>query len=171
MRRDINTVELTPEVVRDWLTFDKHNLDEEFLSIPMMIYRLGVEVAHADSERDRLKQKLDVKKAEVDADVRKSPADYKIEKVTEAAISGAVISDTFVRNFQQDLIKASEKVSILEAGRNALRDKLTAMTYTFKLYEANYFADGKMPKGSREAMEEAGAKSQKDLLNKKLRRD
>ncbi len=167
--KDLNTVDLTEDVIREWLRFDKHNLDEEFLVFPMQIYRLGVECAQAFTERDRAKQNLEVEKSATDLLIRKSPVEYGLEKITEVAVANIVATNPKIIKLQNTFLEANEKLAYLEAGRYAMRDKLTAMTMEVKLYESSYFADGKMPKGAKEMMGDAGKREQEKVLNRDIK--
>jgi len=163
--KDIANVPLTKEVIQKWLSFDKDNLDEEFLLFPMQIYRVGTEAVQAVAERDRAKQELEMIDAKLDARIRTSPEKYGIEKVSESAISKAIM-------VQADHIKAQETfsdyvttASNLQTFHNSMRDKLTCMTYEFKAWESGYFsgraASNRESKGAGEAAVE---KSQRESL-------
>lgn len=157
------------EELKSMLKFDKHGLDEEFLSFPMQFREIGQQSVMAFNERDRMKQRLDVKRAELDSLIRRKPESYGIDKISENAISNVIICNKQYQALYDEFLKCKEEADVLEVLKDAMRMKLTAMTYSVKLYESSYFADGKMPRVAKEGRDAAVQEKQRQGLSQSTR--
>ncbi|KYK24169.1 hypothetical protein AYK24_06575 [Thermoplasmatales archaeon SG8-52-4] len=77
---------------------DKFALDTELLEQPQLFMEWANKAAEATTEKERIRDKLELLRAEVDLEVRKNPDEYDIPdgKATEGAIKLAVTKDARV---------------------------------------------------------------------------
>ncbi len=127
------------------LQIDKFALDEEWLKQPMLVFEWGTAHAQSMAERDRAKQILDLTKANLDSDIRSSPAKYSIEKITEGAIANAIINDAGYQQTLEAHQKTINNVNILNAALAALSDKRYAIDNLTRLHLSGYWAEGRTP--------------------------
>jgi len=107
------------------------------------------------------KKKIDEKRAELDARIRSDPSIYGLEKITENAISNAIILNDGFKKIQEEVAKEIEEAmnQYIEAVRNrelldsvklAFSHRKTMIEKECELFLAGYFADPKIPKSYKE---------------------
>ena len=106
----------------------------------------------AVTKRDRIKENLEVIKAEVDREIREA---YSGKKPTEAAISALVITNTRYREAMENLILANEEVNILASTKTAFEHKKKALEGSTQLWINGYWSE---PKIAGEVKEKLGNK-------------
>ena len=70
------------------LKLDMHSLDEAWLQQPELSHKYGVQLLEAEMLRTRLKDKLDITKAEIDLEIRENVT----PKPTESAINSLIFA-------------------------------------------------------------------------------
>ena len=126
----------------DDIQIDEDFLDVEWLEQPRLFLQYSRRASEARDEMERAKQLMDLTKAEVDLDVRKNPGNHKLEKVTEGAISAAILMDS---RFQEALNEARHNYNVLMGAVSAFEQRKTALENLVKLHGQNYFAGPKVP--------------------------
>jgi hypothetical protein len=137
------------------LSIDRNNLEEEWITQPEAYYHWAKRAADAQLEYDRSKANLDVVRAEVDRAVRDGPMSFGIGKLTETAVSNAVLSTTAYKEAYEELNLAKHALQIAQAAVNALEHKKRALTMLVELWIRSYYAD---PQAKSEVPEEWGKK-------------
>lgn len=128
----------------DDLSVDKYHLDTEWENYPDIYDKWGRRLADAIFDRDSAKDNLDLIRAELDADIRQSPSEFGIERLTESAIQAAI---TLELKYKQARIKLNRKqraVNRLTSGLKAVSSKKTALENEVRLYLGNYFSEAVM---------------------------
>jgi len=151
------------------LKVDIHSLDHLWAIQPQLYMKWAERHAKAIAERDRLKERLELVKAEVSADVRRNPADYSIEKLTEAAVHAAVISDEKVRKVSEQLIRAAEVVNILAGAKEGMNHKKSALETLAKLWLGSYYSEPDIPQEAKEVSSSKTREAQKVALNERMK--
>jgi hypothetical protein len=128
------------------LTIDRYALDDEWVKQPTVFMEWSEHYAQAILERDRAKEKLDLIRAEIDADVRTNPEKYDLQKITESAISSAIIQTKEYGDAMNIYIEAVKFVNILGGAKDALNHKKAALENLTRLYLENYYAKPNIPK-------------------------
>lgn len=124
--------------IEEDLRIDEHKLEDELKFQPEMRHDVGKELAYAISRRDQIERDLKVLKAEVARDFR-SGAAKENEKVTIGEVADAVILDKDVRRTEQALINAERDVKLLEATRDAVKDRGYALGRLTDLWLERYY--------------------------------
>lgn len=156
-------------MVKDYkkdLEIDKYALDAECMDQPRKFMEWSENLADAMAELDRADQKLDVKKAQVEQDIRKDPDKYYVDKVTDASVKAAVTVDGQVKEAHEAWVQAKHQVGILMAARGAMEQRRSMLENLVKLFLSGYWADPKVKPEHKETMAKESFEKQKEALNK-----
>lgn len=127
------------------LAIDPHNLAEEWLRHPMLYMKYSEELAEAGKRRDKAKETLDIGKAQLDSSIRKDPDAYNVPKVTETAVSNAILISEGYQRLSEEYNETVWEVNILSAAVRAFEQRKKALESLVQLYIAQYFAGPKEP--------------------------
>lgn len=158
------------------LAIDPAILDEEWLRHPQLFMQYSEELANAIEERDYAKDRLDVKKAELDADIRKDPDEYGISKVTEAVVAGTVAIEIAEATETDEFRAANKRVALLQGAVRAFEHRKKALENLVQLNIAGFFAGPKEPrdlppgKRMRDIAEDNAGRKQRQKINRKRTR-
>lgn len=130
------------------VSIDPYHLDREWQDHPDQMQKAGDLVAEATDLVDRLKAKLDLRKAELEIAVRKNPAKFGLDKATDASVVAAVTAHADVVELVRRMNKAKLAVGRLKSQYAARQDCRPALENLVKLFLAGYFSDPKGPKGA-----------------------
>ena len=120
--------------------------------------------------KDRVKEALDVLRAELDAHYRQ--ALYTDKKPTEAAIAAAISKDDDYKLQQQTLLDANEAVNLLASAKTAFEHRKKALEGLTQLWLGGYFSNPNIPSEIKERVEASKPdrqKEQRDKLSKNPR--
>ena len=112
-------------------------------------------LADAQRELDQMKSALDLKRADLDADIRSDPAAYGITKITEKAVENYIIADPLFQKAIKGVIDAKHSVGIIKSAVDALDCRKHALECLVKLHGQGYFAACKADGDDKEAMDVA----------------
>ncbi len=139
------------------LDIDRNVLDKEWLDQPKHMWRYGTMLADAWNVLRTAKTNAEVQWAElkrlaakIDLDIRKNPANYKIDKITETVVANAVLVDPKYTRKQERCFEADREVNqayhdvdILKAAVEALQDKKASMENNVRLYGMQFWSEPK----------------------------
>lgn len=131
------------------IAIDKSQLDYEWLRQSLLYFKYSELYANAIFERDKAKERLEVVKAKIDLDIRKSPEEYGISRITEGAIASAITLDEEYVEAKNDYLNAVKEVNILAGVKGALEHKKSALETLAKLYLSGYWGEAKIPAEAR----------------------
>ena len=117
-----------------------HTLDTDWIEQAGLYAKYAEMAAEAVFEKDKAKQRLDIVKAEVDADVRQYPENYGFnKKPTETAISNAVtLAEPFQKAYS-NYIAAKREADLLSTAKTAFEHRKKALEGLTHLFNSNYF--------------------------------
>jgi len=127
------------------MNINENELDVELLEHPSLMARYSYKLAEARREKDLAKEALDLKKAEIDLDIRDNPESYKLTKVTEAAINNCILMEREYQDAVKDYNEANFEVNVLQGVINAIEHRKSALEQLVKLYGQEYFAGPAVP--------------------------
>lgn len=137
------------------LEIDEHNLEREWTRQPKLFFRWAREAADARLTVDEAKAALEIVRAEVDSEVRSDPEGHGIDgKVTEKMVEAVVVQATVCIAAVRKLAKAKHRYDVLCALVSALEQRKSALEYLVRLRLSDYYSEPRVPKESREGMEE-----------------
>lgn len=129
------------------ITIDVDALDIEMREQPRLMLKYTRHLAVTRKQVDEAKQNLDIKKAEVDRKIRENPEAYGIEgKVTEGAITSALLTEDDYIDAQKDFLDAKFEMDMAQGAVNAFEQRKSALENLIKLHGMNYFAGPKVPR-------------------------
>ena len=132
---------------------DQAHLDKECIQLPTHYIRFAYMAAEAKRDVDESKAALDVVQADTAKSVRATPAKYGIEKLTESAVSAAVLVTPEYQHALKVHQKALHAHRMSEAVVWALEHKKRSLTLLVELYGLGYFSDVKISAKGKEAVQ------------------
>ncbi len=134
---------------------DPEALDVEWLKQAELMKKYAAHSADTKKEVDEAKERLDVGKAKIEMNIRKSPEEYGLSKITESAIQSTILLQEDYQKLVQDYTDAKYENDIAIAVVRSIDQKKTALENLVKLLGASYFAGPQAPRDlSREWLEE-----------------
>jgi len=122
------------------LAIDPHALDEEWLRQPVLYAQYSSLLSDAQKTRDYIKEKLEVKRSELDKDIRQNPEKYGVPKITESVVANTILSLDDYRKVGQEVIEATYEYNMLQNAINALEHKKRALENLVRLWLGSYFS-------------------------------
>jgi hypothetical protein len=150
---------------------DPDALDVEWLKQAQLMGKYVAYSASAKKDMDDSKEKLDMGKAYIEMDIRKNPAKYELEKITEGAIQSTILLQEEYQKLNAEYNETKYEYEISVAAVRAIDQKKTALENLVKLLGVSYFAGPKAPRDlSREWIQESErkAKNAKVRLKRKV---
>lgn len=131
------------EINRDYKTeifINKNELDEELVKQPQLFCYWAEKEAEVLYDRDKCREKLDLIRAELDGDIRKFPARYRIDKVTESAISNIIIQDKKYQDANEKYLQAIHDARILGIAKSAFDMRNNSLKGLVTLFVSGYWS-------------------------------
>jgi len=142
------------------LTIDKYDLENEWAEHPTMVLFWAENVATAHLQFDGAKQRIELAKAETDREIRTSPSDFNLEKITDKSVEATIIIQPEYQAALRNLNSAKHDLKIAEAAMTALEHRRKGLSCNVELYCKNYISN-QLPKTS--------SKEGKDFETHKIR--
>lgn len=143
------------ELNYDVLDIDQLHLDKHWVEQPRLYLQHAKLLADARRELDRLKSELELTHAELDKEIRTSPEEYDIEKVSEKAIENCILTQKRYLTANAAVIDAKHAVDVYQAFVSALDHRKRALENLVDLHGQSYFATPRATGDNSEAMQEA----------------
>lgn len=127
---------------KDDIKISIYQLDKAAIEQPELYEEWSRQWAEAVFERDKLKENLTIKKAEIDALIRQTPSKFgwaQDKAPTEAWIGQQIILNNEIVHLNQLLIEAQYNVNIMASAKEAIEHRGKAMSILTELYKGNYF--------------------------------
>jgi len=128
------------------VTIDESALDVEWLEQPRLMARYCQHAAECKKELDHAKEALEVKKAELDKDIRSTPDLYDIGKITETVVQNTITTQTDYQQAMTEFIQAKYEYEMAQAAVRSIDQKKTALENLVKLHGMSYFAGPSVPR-------------------------
>jgi hypothetical protein len=125
---------------------DESALDTEWLMQPTLMVRYCSHSAACKQEVDAAKEQLEICKAKLDRQIRTNPEEYGLKKITEGAVSSAIVENAEHQECQQEYIEAKYEYERAVAAVRAIDQKKTALENLVRLHSASYFAGPSVPR-------------------------
>lgn len=158
---------------REYLNVDKYNLDTEWENQANNFMDTCEWYADVSMERDKIKEQLDLLRAEVGKEVQDDPKGFGIDKdpgkVTVDALNKAISLDDRVKIKQEELHEANRRVNVMSGAKEAMAHKKKALESLTELTIWGYFAEPKVNREIRKQSIEKASENTREELNKNLR--
>lgn len=125
----------------DLFALDPNRLDAEWVEQPRLYHVHAVKLADARETWERAKAGRDVVTAELDRFVRRDPAAFGLEKVTESGVEKAVILQIRHKDATEKVITAKHGMDVMQAMVDALDHRKRALEKLVDLRLAHYFSE------------------------------
>jgi hypothetical protein len=151
------------------IEIDESALDIEWLEQPRLMLKYAKNAAEMQLDLDKAKQDLDIAKAEADKAIRENPERFGLEKVTEAAVSNAILISKDYKQAYQTYLDTKYEVDMARGAVNAFEQRKSALENLVRLHGQQYFAGPRVPHD----LKELRAEKQKQIetnIGKRLNR-
>jgi hypothetical protein len=124
------------------LEINKFALDKEWEKQASLFCEWGEKEVEAQFNKDKLKEQLDIIRAELDGQIR-SNAILEGLKITEVAISSEILKNKKYQKANNDYLEAIKEAKILGVAKDAFDHKKKALEKLTDLFLAGYWAEPK----------------------------
>lgn len=138
-----------PEQFTESMRIDSEALDQECLKQTVLAPQYGFLLAQLTSDRDHLKRRVKVVRAETERAVRSDPESYGLSKATEAAVTAVLETHPDVDAAEKDLIAKQYEVNMAAVAVDAVASRKKLLENLIQLWMGSYFST---PKGDMEKM-------------------
>jgi len=121
-------------------------LDVEWLEQPGLMMKYARYSAEATRQADQAKERLEVVKAELDAQIRTDPEKYGIAKITENSVHATLLLQTEYQEASQELINAQYEQNLSKYAAQAVNARKDALENLVRLHGMQYFAGPNIPR-------------------------
>lgn len=159
---------------KDDVQINRNHLDKNVIDQVELFAEWSEKWANAINERDRLKERLSVVRAEADDEIRKNPKEFgwdsESKSPTEAWISNRIILHESVRSANEEYLAALHEVSLMAVAKETLEHRKKALEILTDLWKGNYFvAVARNDTDYKKAVTDKGKEAQDEALNKSER--
>lgn len=156
------------------LKIDQYALDTEWLKQPLLYAKWGEMSVNAASEKDFLKERLEVVLAEIDADIRKYPENYG-NPSTERAIKSAITNSKKYQEANSKYLESCRVASLLSVAVTSFEHRKRALTKLTELYISKYYSEPYVSSEAKMVVEKKASEGaqlalQASMENRKLKR-
>ena len=144
------------------IEIDESALDIEWLNQPALFMKYARNAARMRQELDRKKQELDIAKAEADKKIRMKPEKFGLEKITEAAVANAILTEQGYKDAYEVYLDAKYESDMASGAVAAFEQRKNALENMVKLNGQSYFAGPRVPRN----LTDERAKKQQAVDNK-----
>lgn len=127
------------------IAIDETALDLDWLGQPALMMKYARHSAQMQKTLEETKQNLDIVKAEVALDIRKTPANYGIEKVTDASVESCILTTKKYKDAHKEYLEAKYEADMAKGAVNAFDQRKSALENLVKLHGQQYFAGPRIP--------------------------
>jgi len=144
------------------LEIDIYNLDKELERQSVLFMKYAEAEVDASDERDRKKRALDVLRADLDKEIRsKDPKKYGIEKFTEAAIAGLILTDERYKAAELEFLEKNKRTKLLGSAKEAFEQRKRMIEKLVDLYISGVYS---VPRQRKSEDAKEGTASHKENL-------
>lgn len=138
---------------------DEHRLDKECIRLPGDYLKYATLASQRKAETDQAKAAMEVEQAELAGKIRQRPQEFEIEKLTEGALSAAILLQPSFQAAQSAYFEAKSRHEMTMNVVWALEHKKRSLTLLVDLHGMGYFSSPKLTKEGQAAVEEMTQKS------------
>lgn len=150
------------------LEVDKDNLDYEWVRQASLYDKWNKAFVFASRESERLEERLDQIKSEVDDDIRRNPEKFSLDKVTESAIKSKLSNNKKVIKAKTRYLDMLAVQRTIAGALKALEHKRKALERLVDLHICGYVQRDIPDESRRETVNKVRKEIRKDL-NRRMR--
>lgn len=133
---------------------DENALDKECIRLPGDYLKWAHRTADAKSRVDELKARLDSVQAFLAKEIRSSPEEFELSKVTDTVVNATILLQPRYQKLLEKLNQARHEFEMCQAVVWALEHKKRALTLMVDLHGMGYFSSPRLSKAGKEAVEQ-----------------
>jgi len=152
------------------LAIDPENLDAEACIQPELYFKYAQLATEARKAQDEAKLNFDLAEVTLSQQVRTSPGNYGIRKITEGAITEAVKAQPEYEVAYQKFIQAKAEADILYKAQESLEQRKRMIELLVQLHSREYFAGPSVPHTVGELYMEVKKRKEKKTHDKMIER-
>lgn len=144
------------------IAINQYDLASEWLYHPGKFFKYQEESIKRDSDRLRMKEKIEVYEAELDSSIR---AGFESEgmKYTEAKVKAEIQKDRKRQELMSELIQITEDYNILSAACKSFEHRKKSLEWLSQLFIAGYYAQPSEPRIKNEILDNISNKIKANL--------
>ena len=151
------------------VNIDESALDVEWLQQPSLMKRYADMATKAERNEALKKESLDLLRAQFDLLIRKTPEDFKIDKITEAVVANTILTLEDYQEANKEYLEAKFERKNADNAVKAIEQKKTALENLVKLHGQQYFAGPSVPRDlNKEWVEKQNQKNLNAEVNKRI---
>src|SRR6478736_1184275 len=120
--------------------FSESSLNEDLGDHGQHVWDYAADGIECRKEIATLKKQMEILKAQIRNSVRRNPAKYKLEKVTESALDDQVLCDAEYQGLWEQLLVAENELDQSKTAVFALGEKKSTIEEWVKLHGQSFFA-------------------------------
>ena len=141
-RTEIKTEIIFAEEYEDDAYMDINKLGQEVFIQPTLHEKYSRYVTNLTDERDELKLKIHLKRAELSLEIRSDPEEFGIlQKITENTVMSTIDLDDEIQDLTFDLLKLDKFVNEATGALKAIITKGQSLKLAGQLYVAGYWGE------------------------------
>lgn len=139
---DLYLADVDKEIINDTSIYDTDidDLHTQWALQSKICIALVAVGAEARIALKEAQQRLEVRKAELDLEIRESPEMFSIEKVTVDAVKAAIIRDEGIQKLERKIIILEGNIAMYSGAMNSLEHKKKALEKLTDLHINGYYA-------------------------------
>jgi len=153
--------------LRQRLAIDPYNLEEECVGQPSLYAEVGELATESRSAAKKAKDTLDFTRADLSFKIRKEPAKYGVEKVTEASIESAIIIQQEYQKAAAAVIETQRVADAFGVLQDSVGQRKSMLKDLVSLFIYNYYMSRAEMGGEKRQVNEVEGEVTKDAIMKK----
>jgi hypothetical protein len=153
---------------KEAIKIDPLQLDKAVLIQADLVVEWSELWAEATRDRDRLKERINIVRAECDKDIRSNPKKFGWEDAkspTEGFINANIPLHPKMKEVNEELIDLQYDVNIYSIAREALDHRKRAVTILMELYKSDYYSSNPRMTGYENSVSKENTKAQNEALS------
>jgi hypothetical protein len=122
------------------LKIDQLFLDQNLLEQPLLTMSYSEALSQKQLEADKINERLNVAKAQLDKEIRSNPESFGLAKLTEATISNMILLDPQIQELNSALTDLNYEISILKAAVSAFNHRKKSLELLVQLFIGSYWS-------------------------------
>lgn len=153
--------------LRQRLAINPNNLEEECVGQPSLFAEVGDLATEARSAAKKAKDTLDFTRADLSFKIRKEPAKYGVEKVTEASVETAVIIQKEYQQAAATVIETQKVADAFGVLQDSVAQRKSMLKDLVSLFIYNYYMSRAEMGGERRQVNEVETEVTQEAIMKK----
>lgn len=128
------------------IEINETELDVEWLDQPALMMRYARYLADVKMAFDKVKERLELVKAELDKVIRTNPERFDIEKITDKVVENTIPMQATYKEASEALINAKYEMEMTYGAVKAIDARRDALENLVRLHGQQYFAGPQEPR-------------------------